>query len=128
MANGEVDVGFVNHYYVPRFIEEQGEGFGARNYYLGQGDPGAVVDVAGVAVHRSSDAQGAAEDFVEYLLSTEAQQYFAQETHEYPLSAGVPPSGDLPPLESLDPPAVDLSDLSDLEGTLRLLREADVIP
>jgi iron(III) transport system substrate-binding protein len=128
VASGEVDVGFVNHYYVPRFIEEQGEDFGARNYYLGEGDPGAVIDVAGVAIHQSTDARGAAEAFVEYMLSAEAQQYFAQETHEYPLSAGVQPAGDLPPLTSLNPPAIDLSDLSDLEGTLNLLREADVIP
>jgi iron(III) transport system substrate-binding protein len=128
VANGEVDVGFVNHYYVPRFIEEQGEDFGARNHYLGQGDPGAVIDVAGVAIHQSSDVRGGAEDFVEYMLSAEAQQYFAQETHEYPLSAGVEPSGDLPALSSLDPPQIDLSDLSDLEGTLSMLREAGVIP
>ena len=128
VANGEVDVGFVNHYYVPRFMEEQGEDFGARNHYLGQADPGAVIDVAGVAIHQSTDVRGAAEDFVEYMLSVEAQQYFAQETHEYPLSAGVQPSGDLPPLSSLDPPPINLSDLSDLEGTLNLLREADVIP
>jgi iron(III) transport system substrate-binding protein len=128
VANGEVDVGFVNHYYVPRFMEEQGEDFGARNHYLGQADPGAVIDVAGVAIHQSTDVRGEAEDFVEYMLSVEAQQYFAQETHEYPLSAGVQPSGDLPPLSSLDPPPINLSDLSDLEGTLNLLREADVIP
>ena len=128
VADGEVDVGFVNHYYVPRFIAEEGEDFRARNYYLGNGDPGAVVDVAGVAIHQSSDLREAAEGFVEYMLDVEAQQYFAQETHEYPLSAGVPPAGDLPPLSSLDPPAIDPTELSELESTLRLLRETGVIP
>jgi iron(III) transport system substrate-binding protein len=127
-ANGEVDVGFVNHYYVARFMEEAGEGFGARNHYLGQGDPGAVIDVAGVAIHRSTGVQEAAENFVEYMLGAEAQRYFAQATHEYPVSAGVPPAGDLPPLSSLDPPQLDLSDLGDLQGTLDLLRETGVIP
>lgn len=128
VANGEIDVGIANHYYVPRFIEEEGEGFGARNYYLGHGDPGAVIDVAGVAIHKSSNVRSAAEDFVEYMLGTEAQQYFAQQTHEYPVSAGVPPAGDLPPLSSLDPPQIDLDNLSDLQGTLDLLRETGVIP
>jgi len=128
VAEGEVDVGFVNHYYVPRFIAEEGEDFGARNYYLGNGDPGAVVDVAGVAIHQSSDLREEAEGFVEYMLDVEAQQYFAQETHEYPLSAGVPPAGDLPPLSSLDPPAINPADLSELESTIRLLRETGVIP
>lgn len=127
-ASGEVDVGFVNHYYVPRYMEEEGEEFGARNHYLGQGDPGAVIDVAGVAIHRSTDVPGAAENFVEYLLGAEAQQYFAQETHEYPVSAGVAAAGDLPPLNSLDPPLIDLSDLGDLQGTLDLLRGSGAIP
>lgn len=128
VADGEVDVGFVNHYYVPRFIAEEGEDFGARNYYLGNGDPGAVIDVAGVAIPQSTDMRETAEGFVEYMLGVEAQQYFAQETHEYPLSAGVPPAGDLPPLSSLDPPNIDPGELSELEGTLRLLRETGVIP
>jgi iron(III) transport system substrate-binding protein len=128
VADGEVDVGFVNHYYVPRFIAEEGEDFGARNYYLGNGDPGAVVDVAGVAIPQSTDQREAAEGFVAYMLDIEAQQYFAQQTHEYPLSAGVPPTGDLPPLSSLDPPTIDPADLSELESTQRLLRETGIIP
>jgi iron(III) transport system substrate-binding protein len=128
VADGEVDVGFVNHYYVPRFIAEEDEDFRARNYYLGNGDPGAVVDVAGVAIHQSTDLRETAESFVAYMLDVEAQQYFAQETHEYPLSAGVPPAGDLPPLDSLDPPAINPADLSELESTQRLLREAGIIP
>jgi iron(III) transport system substrate-binding protein len=87
-----------------------------------------VIDVAGVAIHRSTDVPGAAENFVEYLLGAEAQQYFAQETHEYPVSAGVAAAGDLPPLNSLDPPLIDLSDLGDLQGTLDLLRGSGAIP
>ena len=35
VARGEVDVGFVNHYYLERFLEEEGPGFGARNHFLG---------------------------------------------------------------------------------------------
>lgn len=128
VANGEVDVGFVNHYYVPRLIAEQGDGLKARNYYLGNGDPGATIDVAGVAIHQSTGSSKAAEDFIEYMLDVAAQQYFAQETHEYPLSAGVALSGDLPPLSGLDPPHIDLADLSDIEGTIALLRDTGVIP
>ena len=37
---GEIDVGFVNHYYLHRFIAEEGEGFGARNHHLNSGDVG----------------------------------------------------------------------------------------
>ena len=128
VATGEVDVGFVNHYYLERFLEEHGEGFGARNHYIGNGDPGALVLVAGVGILDASENKDIAEEFVDFLLGEPAQTYFAQEIKEYPVSAGVEPVGDLPPMESLDPPNVDLGNLSDLEGTLKLLRETEVLP
>lgn len=127
-AAGEVDVGFVNHYYLERFLEEHGEGFGARNHYIGKGDPGALVLVAGVGILDASGNKDIAEEFVDFLIGGPAQTYFAQEIKEYPVSAGVEPAGDLPPLASLDPPNVDLGSLSDLEGTLDLLRETEVLP
>ena len=127
-AQGEVDVGFVNHYYLERFLEEQGQDFGARNHYLGKGDPGALVLVAGVGILKASENKDTAEEFVEFLLSEPAQVYFTSEIKEYPVSAGVAPAGDLPPLDTLDPPDVDLGNLSDLEGTIDLLRDAGVLP
>jgi hypothetical protein len=54
------------------------------------------------------------------MLDVEAQQCFAQQTHEYPLSTGVPPTGDLP--------IIDPADLLELESTQRLLRETGIIP
>ncbi len=127
-AAGEVAVGFVNHYYLERFLEEHGPEFGARNHYIGNGDPGALVLVAGVGILAASENKDIAVEFVDFLLGAPAQTYFAREIKEYPVSAGVPPEGDLPPMASLDPPDVDLGNLSDLEGTLKLLREADVLP
>ena len=127
-AAGEIDVGFVNHYYLERFLEEHGEGFGARNHYIGNGDPGALVLVAGVGILDASENQDVAVEFVDFLLGEAAQTYFAQEIKEYPVSAGVEPEGDLPPMASLDPPDIDLGNLNDLEGTLDLLRETGVLP
>ena len=37
VGRGEVDVGLVNHYYLHRFLAEEGEGFPARNYHTGPG-------------------------------------------------------------------------------------------
>ena len=39
-ANGEVEVGFVNHDYLERFLADHGPGFKARNYYIGNGETG----------------------------------------------------------------------------------------
>ncbi len=128
VARGEVDVGFVNHYYLQRFLEEEGPGFGARNHFLGGGDPGSLVLVAGVGIIKDAGNRQGAERLVEFLLSDAAQTYFAETTKEYPLIAGVEPEGELPPLSSLEPPDVDLGALTDLQGTLVLLREVGIIP
>ncbi|MEJ7726638.1 MAG: iron ABC transporter substrate-binding protein, partial [Actinomycetes bacterium] len=60
----------------------------------------------------------------EFLLSDEAQQYFADETAEYPVVDGITSTvHELPPLDSLQGPDIDLSDLASLEETLTLLQE-----
>ncbi len=128
VARGEVDVGFVNHYYLQRFLEEEGETFGARNHFLGGGDPGALVLVAGAGIIKDSGNREGAERFVEYLLSDTAQTYFAKTTKEYPLTDSVEAGANLPLLSSLEPPDVDLGNLTDSQGTLALLREAGIIP
>jgi len=128
VARGDVDVAFVNHYYLFRFLAEQGEGFGARNHFLTGGDVGALVNVAGAGIIEGSDSADDAQRFLEFMLSAEAQRYFAEETFEYPLAAGIPPSVELPPLNELQPPTIDLSDLADLQGTQELLRDTGVIP
>ena len=90
-------MGFVNHYYLQRFLEEEGETFGARNHFLGGGDPGALVLVAGAGIIKDSDNREGAERFVEYLLSDMAQTCFAKTTKEYPLIDGVEAGTGLPP-------------------------------
>ena len=121
-------MGLVNHYYVPRFISKEGENYGARNHFVGGGDSGAVIDVAGVGIIEGAGSNDAARDFVDFMLGIEAQKYFAEKTFEYPVSSGVKPVGDLPSLESLNPPHIDPADLSELESTLEMLRDADLIP
>lgn len=130
VATGEVDVGFVNHYYLYRFLAEEGEGFKARNYFLPSGGPGSLVMVSGAGILDTAGNRANAERFLAYLLSVEGQTYFATETFEYPLAQGVSPSGELPPLTALDALAidVDLADMTDLEGTVQLLSDLGILP
>ena len=128
VARGEVDVTFNNHFYVQGYLEREGRAFGARNHFIGGGDVGALVLVAGAGILSSSDNVELGERFIEYLLSEPIQQYIAGTTTEYPLATGVAPAGDLPPLESLEPPDVDLGSLTDLPGSRRLLWELDLLP
>ncbi len=126
VADGEIDAGFVNHYYLLRMQAEAGGGLPAENYIYSNGDPGALVNVAGAGVLASGE-QELANAFVGYLLDTEAQQYFADETFEYPLIEGVEGDPGLVPLEEIETPDIDLSDLADLEGTLEMLTDLGIL-
>ncbi|MEE9276925.1 MAG: iron ABC transporter substrate-binding protein, partial [Dehalococcoidia bacterium] len=127
VGDGEIDLGLVNHYYLFRFLAEDPD-FPAANFYTDPGGAGALINVAGAALLKSADNTAAALRFIAYLLEEEAQQYFAAETNEYPLAAAVEPAAELPALETLDPPSLKLTSLSDLEGTLELLREVGALP
>lgn len=126
VANGEIAVGLVNHYYLYEKRTENPD-LTAENYYFTNGDIGGLINVAGIGVLANSDQQAAAQKVVRYLLSEEAQTYFAEQTFEYPLASGVSPSADLPPLDEYEVPDVNLNDLDDLEGTLELLTELGMI-
>ncbi|NQW23398.1 MAG: iron ABC transporter substrate-binding protein [SAR202 cluster bacterium] len=127
-AAGEIDVGFVNHYYLHRFLAEEGDSFTARNYHPNAGGPGAIVMVSGVGILSASDNKDNAQRFVDFLLSEPSQQYFVSETFEYPLSAGIPVAKGVTPLSEVNNPDLSSADLADLEGTQTLLREAGIIP
>jgi len=98
------------------------------SYFLPNGGPGSIVLVSGVGILKNAEHQEAAEQFVRFLLSEEAQTYFAEKTFEYPMNPAVKPYGDLPLLDSLNVPDVDLSNLTDLQGTIELLREVGALP
>jgi iron(III) transport system substrate-binding protein len=123
---GEIQTGLVNHYYLWEKIAEEGEQ-PAANYYFPGGDIGALVNVAGAAILASSPNADQALRAIDILLSTSGQEYFAQNTSEYPLSAGVQPRAELPPLEDIQTPGLDLSDLADLDGTVALLTEVGLL-
>ena len=89
---------------------------------------GSLVMPSGAGILASSDSPDAAAAFVEFLLSVEAQEYFARETFEYPLVPGVEPFGSLPPLDSIPAPDIDLSDLAPmLDLATDLVAEAGLL-
>jgi iron(III) transport system substrate-binding protein len=125
VASGEIQVGFVNHYYLYLVKEEQPDAPIA-NHFLEAGDPGALVNAAGVGIIEGTNDQDAAERFVEFLLSEDGQRFYAEaaEEAEYPLVDGIEPRTGLPPLERLQGPEIALGDLGgELESTLELLNE-----
>jgi iron(III) transport system substrate-binding protein len=128
VGSGEIDVGFVNHYYLYRFLSVEGESFSARNYHTTSGGPGALIMVAGAGILSTAKNRPEAEKFLEFMLSEVAQGYFASSTFEYPLVDGVTVNQLLTPLEEINQPQISIKNLSDLEGTQDLLREVGVLP
>jgi len=125
---GEVEAGLVNHYYLFRRIAEEGDGVVAANDFMTGGGAGSLVMPAGVGVLASTDVRTDADAFVDFMLSVPAQQYFADETFEYPLIAGVAANPSLPSLASLNPPDISLSDLASvLDRATDLVAEAGLL-
>ncbi|WP_331451974.1 iron ABC transporter substrate-binding protein [Streptomyces sp. SS162] len=127
---GEVPIGLINHYYWYEKAAETGAGkLKAKVHYLPAGDPGGLVNVAGAGVLKGADEKQAAyaRKAVDFLLSTESQEYFAAETKEYPLVAGVKTAEGVPPLDSLQPPKIDLGRLDSLKRTLAMLQDTGLV-
>jgi iron(III) transport system substrate-binding protein len=115
VGRGEIPLGLVNHYYNYRALEEDPE-VPSRNYSFPPTDIGSLMIASTVSILGSSDHKEEAAELVDFLLSEEAQEYFSEETFEYPLVPGVAASEVLPPFDSLE--AIDF-DIDRLGGDLR---------
>lgn len=126
VAAGEVSVGLTNHYYLYRYLAEDAA-FPVANKFYSDGDPGALINIAGAGVLATSDVPDEALALLEFLLSPDAQRYFAEQTFEIPVVAGIEPPVELPSLDSLTLPDFDLNLLLDLQGTIDLLTEVGAL-
>ncbi|HXF98229.1 MAG TPA: iron ABC transporter substrate-binding protein [Gaiellaceae bacterium] len=125
VGRGDVLVGLVNHYYVYNVLADN-PALPVRNHWFRPGDPGALVLAAGVGIVSATEKDGAAQRFVDFLLSRWAQRFIARGpgAAEYPLIKGVRPRPGLPPLASLKGPKYSLGRLAvDLPRAVELLLE-----
>lgn len=121
VGRGEVPMGLVNHYYV--FVaKDQDPDLPVENHFFPEGDYGSTLLVTAASIIKGTDRSEDAEKFVEFLLSEEAQKYFAEQTFEYPLAAGAEPNPVLPEFDDLPVTRVDLGELGGgLEATAELI-------
>lgn len=145
IAAGEIDIALTNHYYILRLKFGGAEGYFEDHAHYGQEDPnpeapiktyhfengdiGNLALVTGAAELKTSHNSEAAQKFLSFLLSKQAQEYAAQSVHEYPVIQGV----ELPEY-MLDEekafklsPEYDYESLQKLEGTLDMLRTVGII-
>ena len=88
-----------------------------------------MINVAGIGILSSSSKPKLALKLVQFLLSPQAQSYFAQKVFEYPVTAGTrahPLLLPMPKILKLTSPQ-PLEALQDLQGTINLLRKVGLL-
>jgi iron(III) transport system substrate-binding protein len=120
---GEIAMGLINHYY---WFQGEAEGIDqpSRLHFFDDGDLGSMLLVTTASIIEGTDQEEDALRLVEYLLGEEAQRYFAEETIEYPLAAGVSAVEGLPPLDTVVSSRIDFDVLGGLEVTERLIEQS----
>jgi iron(III) transport system substrate-binding protein len=147
MLAGEIDIALTNHYYVQRIIagaaegEFESKGLAAEEkpksgkgnvigaHFFKTGDTGNLELVTGAAILKTSKHTANALKFINFLLSSKAQQLGANGILEYPVVGGFALPKSLGPLgDALKrSPKIDFERLSDLEGSLKLLRSVGLL-
>ena len=100
VAAGEAEIGVTNTYYLANLMrskkpEDRAVAEKVGVVFPDQEGRGTHVNISGGAVARHAPNRVAAVKFLEYLVSTQAQRYFAEGNSEYPVVAGVPLSPEL---------------------------------
>jgi iron(III) transport system substrate-binding protein len=127
---GSVATGIINNYYWARLRTEEGaDKMHSRIHHFTDHDVGALVNVSGAAVLKSSRYPDAAQKFVAFLVSKPIQEMLGKSDvdYEYPLAKGVQPNPLLKPFDQLQPPDISVLQLGDDQQAARLLREAGLI-
>ena len=117
--DGEIDGGIIYHYYWFRDQAKTKEisGNTALHYFRNE-DPGAFVSISGGGVLESSKKKDQAQQFLKFITSKTGQEVLEKGTSfEYPVASGVPANPALPPLDTLQAPAVDPSTLDGAKVT-----------
>lgn len=124
---GEISIGLTNHYYTWEVSESLGRPINVKNGFFAPGDLGNLINVSGAGVLASSKKYAAAEDLINFLTSTAIQQKFVTDTHEYSLLEGAAAPTDVPALDQIGAPTIDLDTLKNIKATQDLLIEVGLL-
>ncbi len=115
-AAGEGDIVIVNTYYYAQMLtsDKQEEREAAKKLKViwpNQDDRGVHVNVSGACVAANAPNEAAAVKLLEFLVSDEAQQIYAEKGQEFPVKPGIPASETLQSLGSFKADELNLAEL-----------------
>jgi iron(III) transport system substrate-binding protein len=125
VAKGQVALGIVNHYYIYRHLAAQPSApIAAFMPDQQEGGMGAIMNVAGIGVVKTTKHLDSAKLLVEFLVAQAGQKLFADLDKEYPLHPDVKADPALIERKSFRAAQVPLTKLAELrEPTLTLIEQ-----
>ena len=125
VAKGQVALGIVNHYYVYRHLATQPTApIAVFMPDQQEGGMGAIMNVAGIGIVKSTKHLDSAKLLVEFLVAQAGQKLFADLDKEYPLHPEVKADPALVERKSFRAAQVPLTKLAELrEPTLTLIEQ-----
>ena len=127
VANGEIDVGLINHYYVAQAVAAEGKDYPVKVYFPPKG-LGSLLLLTSVGVLESSDRKDEDFAFIRSLLSDKGQEFFTTSSKEYPLAKGAKLDPSLSvPLSDIPVPAGNLTDINETQATIELMQQAGAL-
>lgn len=116
VMGGEGDIAIVNTYYIGKLLnsenqEEVKAGQSVGIFFPNQNDRGTHINISGAGVAKHAPNKENAIQFIEFLLSEEAQAVFAKTNFEYPVNKSVKPSKLLESWGDFKEDSISLSEL-----------------
>ena len=130
VERGSVATGVINNYYYYRARAEQGaDKTRSQIHHFAGSDLGALLNVSGAGVLKSSKHGAEAQQFLAFLVSQPMQDMIGKSDidFEYPLAAGAAPNPALKPMDQLQPPDLSIKQLGDDSDAAKLLRQAGLL-
>ena len=115
-AAGQCDIAIANTYYYGQMLsgEDATEKAAAEKvaiFWPNQQDRGTHINISGAAVTQYAQHKANAVKLMEFLVSDESQQWYADVNQEYPVKAGIAPSALLKSWGEFKADSLNLSEL-----------------
>ncbi len=118
---GEFKIGLVNHYYYYLQLAEDSP-VGVVFPDQGDGEIGLITNATAAGIVKGAKNTSAAQAFIDFLLSPEGQELFAELNYEYPLIPGVALHPEVQSLDEYRLADVNVADAAlNLDATLNLI-------
>ncbi|OWY08046.1 iron ABC transporter substrate-binding protein [Thioclava sp. F42-5] len=127
---GECDISLGNTYYMGQMLADPEQAQWANSVRITFPvfeEGGTHMNVSGMAMTKSAPNRDDALKLMEFLVSDEAQEIYAQTNHEFPIKPGVARSELVQSWGEFTPDTLDLAKLAELRPTaLKLIDEVDL--